>query len=202
MNQNLKKAATRIAGLLGIGRITSQKDGGVVQEVQYQTPLEVASAPRFADFGFSSGLPAGTDVVLAFLGGDRSSPVVIATNHQNFRHAGLQPGESVVYNQWGLNIHLTENGIFIDAKGKNVEVNNAATVTINASESIMANTPLLKCTGDIVDNCESNSKTLKQLRDAYNDHDHDVKEVQSGESTITSEKTAEQVIEATEVNDE
>ncbi|MFZ4260372.1 hypothetical protein ACEV61_26465, partial [Raoultella terrigena] len=66
----------------------------------------------------------------------------------------------------------------------------------------MANTPLLKCTGDIVDNCESNSKTLKQLRDAYNEHDHDVNEVQSGESTITSEKTAEQVIEATEVNDE
>jgi phage gp45-like len=35
------------------------KDGGVVQSIQYQTPLEVASAPRMAEFGFSSGLPAG-----------------------------------------------------------------------------------------------------------------------------------------------
>ncbi|EKR9382758.1 TPA: phage baseplate assembly protein [Klebsiella pneumoniae] len=179
--------------MLGVGRVTAMQDAGGTQSVQYQTPLEVASAHRLAEFGFSSGLPAGTDVVLAFLGGDRSSPVVIATNHQGFRHADLQSGETVVYNQWGLNIHLTESGIFIDAKGKNVEVINAATVTINASESIMANTPLLKCTGDIVDNCESNSKTLKQLRDAYNDHDHDVKEVQPGDSTITSEKTAEQV---------
>ncbi|CAM8012133.1 hypothetical protein ESCOMMO059M2_21075 [Escherichia coli] len=59
MNQNLKKSATRIAGMLGIGRITTQKDSGVVQEIQYQTPLEVASAPRLSDFGFSSGLPAG-----------------------------------------------------------------------------------------------------------------------------------------------
>ncbi|EMO6449559.1 phage baseplate assembly protein [Raoultella planticola] len=183
----------RIASLLGIGRVTAMNDSGGTQSVQYQTPLEVASAHRLAEFGFSSGLPVGSDVVLAFLGGDRSNPVVIATSHQGYRHSGLNSGESVMYNQWGLNILLTENGVFVDAKGKNVEVNNATTVTINASESILANTPLLKCTGDIVDNCESNSKTLKQLRDAYNVHDHDVKEVQSGESTITSEKTTEQV---------
>lgn len=41
--------------MLGIGRITSQKDSGEIQNVQYQTPLEVASSPRMADFGFSSG---------------------------------------------------------------------------------------------------------------------------------------------------
>ena len=185
--------ANRIASMLGVGRITAMKDAGSTQSVQYQTPLEVATAHRLAEFGFSSGLPVGTDVVLAFLGGDRSNPVVIATNHQGYRYSDLSPGETVMYNQWGMNVLLTENGVFIDAKGKNVEVNNATTVTINATESILANTPLLKCTGDIVDNCESNSKTLKQLRDAYNLHDHDVKEVQSGESTITSEKTAEQV---------
>ena len=189
----IRKFATRIASMLGVGRITAMKDDGGTQSVQYQTPLEVASAHRLAEFGFSSGLPAGTDVVLAFLGGDRSNPVVIATNHQGYRYSDLSPGETVMYNQWGMNVLLTENGVFIDAKGKNVEINNATTVTINATESILANTPILKCTGDIVDNCESNSKTLKQLRDAYNLHDHDVKEVQSGESTITSEKTTEQV---------
>lgn len=183
----------RIASMLGVGRITAMKDAGSTQSVQYQTPLEVATAHRLAEFGFSSGLPVGTDVVLAFLGGDRSNPVVIATNHQGYRYSDLSPGETVMYNQWGMNVLLTENGVFIDAKGKNVEINNATTITINATESILANTPILKCTGDIVDNCESNSKTLKQLRDAYNLHDHDVKEVQSGEGTITSEKTAEQV---------
>ncbi|HBR2867961.1 TPA: phage baseplate assembly protein [Klebsiella pneumoniae] len=193
MIQNLRKAATRIAGMLGIGRITSQKDSGVVQEVQYQTPLEVASAPRFSDFGFSSGLPAGADVVIAFLGGDRSSPVVIASNHQGYRHTGLKPGETVVYNQWGLNIHLTESGIFIDAKGKDVEISNAANITATATEQVKLVTPRLLVTGDVIDNCETNDKTLKELRDAYNGHDHDVKNVQSGDSTITSEKTESQV---------
>lgn len=193
MNQNLKKAAVRIAGMLGIGRITSQKDSGEIQNVQYQTPLEVASAPRMADFGFSSGLPAGSDVVIAFIGGDRSSPVVIASNHQGYRRTGLKSGETAIYNQWGMEVLLTENGIFIDAKGKDVEVNNATNVTINASEEILAKTPVLKCTGDIIDNCESNTRTLKELRDAHNDHDHEVKNVQKGNDKVTSEKTEEQV---------
>jgi phage gp45-like len=92
-----------------------------------------------------------------------------------------------------MSILLTEKGIFIDAKGKDVEVNNARNATIDASESILAKTPLLKCTGDIVDNCETNTRTLKELRDAYNKHDHDVKEVESGNSTITSEKTGDQI---------
>lgn len=190
---HFRHLALRIASMLGIGRITAMNDSGETQSVQYQTPLEVASAHRLAEFGFSSGLPVGSDVVLAFLGGDRSSPVVIATNHQGYRYGGLNPGETVVYNQWGLNILLTEQGIFADAKGKSVEINNATTVTINASESILANTPLLKCTGDIVDNCETNTRTLKELRDAYNRHDHDVKEVETGNSTVTSEKTGDQV---------
>lgn len=155
MNQNLKKAAVRIAGMLGIGRITSQKDSGEIQQAQYQTPLEVASAPRMADFGFSSGLPVGTDVVIAFIGGDRSSPVIIASNHQGYRRTGLNEGETAIYNKWAMEVLLTENGVFIDAKGKDVEVNNAANVIINASEGILANTPVLKCTGDIIDNCES-----------------------------------------------
>ncbi len=192
MNQ-FRHIANRIASMLGVGRITAMNDSGTTQSVQYQTPLEVASAHRLAEFGFSSGLPAGTDVVLAFLGGDRSSPVVIATNHQGFRHADLQPGETVVYNQWGLNIQLTEDGISIDAKGQDVTVNNAKILTATATEQVKLITPKLLVTGDVIDNCETNDKTLKQLRDTYNDHDHEVKGVEQGNDAVTSEKPGEQV---------
>ena len=88
---------------------------------------------------------------------------------------------------------LTENGVFIDAKGKDVEVNNATNVIINASEGVLARTPVLKCTGDIIDNCEDNTRTLKELREAHNDHDHVVKGIQKGDDKATSEKTEEQV---------
>jgi phage gp45-like len=59
MNQ-FRHIANRIASMLGVGRITAMNDSGTTQSVQYQTPLEVASAHRLAEFGFSSGLPAGT----------------------------------------------------------------------------------------------------------------------------------------------
>lgn len=192
MNQ-FRHIANRIASMLGVGRVTAMQDGGGTQSVQYQTPLEVASAHRLAEFGFSSGLPVGTDVVLAFLGGDRSNPVVIATNHQGYRHSELSPGETVMYNQWGLYIQLTEDGISIDAKGQDVTVNNAKNLTATATEQVKLITPKLLVTGDVIDNCETNNKTLKQLRDAYNEHDHEVKGVEQGNDAVTSEKPGEQV---------
>jgi len=66
-------------------------------------------------------------------------------------------------------------------------VANATTVTITATEKVIADTPRFECTGDIIDNSGSNSATLKDLRDAYDGHKHDVKNVSSGGATVTSE---------------
>ncbi|MEG2431196.1 MAG: hypothetical protein RSB25_06040, partial [Acinetobacter sp.] len=121
------------------------------------------------------------------LGGDRSSAVIIATNHQQYRQSGLNPGETVIYSQWGQLVRLTETGVTVDAANQPVDITNATTATITASESVLAKTPLLKCTGDIIDNCESNSTSMKDLRDAYNQHGHPVENVQGGDSTINTE---------------
>lgn len=88
---------------------------------------------------------------------------------------------------------MTENGISVDAKGQDVTVNNAKNLTATATEQVKLITPKLLVTGDVIDNCETNDKTLKQLRDAYNDHDHEVKGVEQGNDAITSEKPGEQV---------
>lgn len=190
----LAKLYRQIKMMIGVGRVTGSHDGGSVQTVQYQTPLEVRSdTPRLAEFGFSSGLPAGTDVVIGFLGGDRSSAVIIGSNHQSFRHVGLNSGETVIYSQWGQYVKLTEAGIIIEANGQPVTVNNATEVTINAAEKVRLNTPLLEVSGDIVDNADSNSTTLKTLREAYNTHNHQLKNVQGGSSTLTSEVTGKVV---------
>ncbi|HDL7926887.1 TPA: phage baseplate assembly protein [Yersinia enterocolitica] len=190
----LSKLYRQIKMMIGVGRVTGSNDGGTVQTVQYQTPLEVRDdTPRLAEFGFSSGLPANTDVVIGFLGGDRSSAVIIGSNHQSFRHTGLNAGETVIYSQWGQYVKLTETGIIIEANGQPVTVNNATEVTINASEKVRLNTPLLEVSGDIVDNADSNSTTLKTLREAYNTHNHQLKNVQGGSSTLTSEVTGKVV---------
>lgn len=174
------------------GKVTAMKDEGGVQVLQYQHPVEVrGSTPRMAEFGFSSGLPAGTDVLIACIGGDRSSGIVIATNHSAYRHGGLNPGETVIYNQWGQYVKLTESGIEVQANGQAVDVKQATLVTIEASEGATVNGPFLKCSGDIIDNSESNTTTLKSLREAFIKHDHDVKGVESGSATKTTEPTKE-----------
>ncbi|MFQ6243648.1 phage baseplate assembly protein [Yersinia enterocolitica] len=190
----LSQLYRQIKMILGIGRVTASNDGGTVQTVQYQTPLEVRDdTPRLAEFGFSSGLPANTDVVIGFLGGDRSSAVIIGSNHQSFRHVGLKSGETVIYSQWGQYVKLTEAGIIIEANSQPVTVNNATEVTVNASVKVRLNTPLLEVSGDIVDNAGSNGTTLKTLREAYNTHNHQLKNVQGGSSTLTSEVTGKVV---------
>lgn len=185
----LRQLSRRVSMMLGIGKITAHNDAGGVQKLQYQTPLEVrGDTPRMAEFGFSSGLPLGTDVVLAFLGGDRSSAVIVASNNQQYRQAGLNPGETVIYNQWGMFVKLTEAGIVVEAASKPVNINGATTVTVKATGSVRLETPELRVTGDVIDHCDESGATLKELRDAYNKHSHVVKSVQSGSDSKTSEK--------------
>ncbi|EMF4353468.1 phage baseplate assembly protein [Providencia rettgeri] len=194
MSQILRDIKTRIAMMIGFGKTTLSEDGDNTQKVQYHNNMEVRDGTiRYTDFGFSSSLPAGSDVLIAYLNGNRSNAIIFASNHPSSRHQNLKSGESVLYNQWGLHILMTEEGVVIEAKDKEVTVNNAKKVTVNASTEVLLNTPILKVTGDIIDNCEGNKSTLKALRDSYNKHNHDVKNVQLGGSNITSEAIKEKV---------
>jgi len=114
----------RLVSLLSVGRVTAGDDSGVVQTVQVQSPSEVRSdTPVLQQFGFSSVLPDGTDVVVMSLAGNRSSAVVVASGHQSYRINGLSSGEVVVYNQWGQFVRLGEDGIVVEASGQPVTVN-------------------------------------------------------------------------------
>jgi phage baseplate assembly protein V len=142
---------------------------------------------RIAEFGFTSVPPQGSDVAIIFVGGDRGAGLVIGTNHQASRPTGLNPGETMIFTQDGKQIYLTAGGgIIVKANGQAVEVDNATTVTINAATKIRAVTPRLECTGDIVDNCDTQTSSLADLRTAHDEHDHDVVDVQTGGSTITT----------------
>lgn len=70
---------------------------------------------------------------------------------------------------------------------------------IIAPDGVEMTTPLLKvngdieATGNITDNSGTQSASLKSLRDAYNDHDHIVKGVQSGSDNKKSDKPGKQI---------
>lgn len=190
MNEAINRIYRRVMLTLGRGKITTGDDSGNVQKLQVQLgPLETRdNTPRVAEFGFASMPPNGTDAIVVFIGGDRSNGAIIATNHQASRPKNLNPGEAMLYDQWGKYIKLTESGgIVIEAKGADVTVNDAANVTINASTGVTMNTPFLKVTGDIIDNSGTNQHSLAQMRSIYNSHTHAGVTTGSGSTGTPSE---------------
>ena len=171
----IERVFRRVQMLFGRGRITLIDDSGPVQMAQRTTNdgMTLDDRYRLTEFGFSSVPPVGSEVLAAHMSGDRTAGVVISTNHQPSRPRGLASGESLLYSEDGKQIYLTASGgIVVEAKGQDVTVNNATTVTINASTEILMNTPLLKVTGDILDNSGTNTKTIAQMRTVYDGHHH------------------------------
>lgn len=173
----LRRLWRRVQLVVGRGRVTVSDDSGNVQRLQVRLgALETRdNTIRLADFGFTSRPPVGSDVVVVFPAGDRTNAVVIATGHQATRPRGLLEGESQVYDQWGKYLYFTaEGGIVLEAQGTPVVVNNATTVTINASDSVVMNTPLLKVSGDIQagGNISDSVRSMAADREIYDGHDH------------------------------
>ena len=102
-------------------------DSGPVQTVQAQ--LDALSTrdniPVLYHYGFFGAPPVGADLHVAFLDGDRSKAVVIASNHQSHRMTGVSPGDAGLYAQ-GAIIHLKSGGI---AMSGNVTLTGNLTVT-------------------------------------------------------------------------
>ena len=179
----LKRA---IQALAGRGRVTTSDDSGNAQLVQVNLgPLELRdNTPRLAEFGFTSRPPVGADAVLVFIGGDRSNGVVIATGNAKYRMRELATGEVAIHDNIGQSVYLTANGIVVDGGGN--------PLTITNTPKIRAETQLLECTGDIVDNCDTTGRSMADDRVIFDGHKHDIKEVQGGSSTITSEVPTQQ----------
>lgn len=157
------------------GRVTFSDDSNSAQllQVKLNDSETRDDTPRIAEFGLTSRPPDGSDVLVVFLGGDRSKGVVVATAHQASRPKGLLTGETMLYDLWGKSVHLTKaGGIVVEAQGAPVTVNNATTVTINAADSVELVTPLLHVTGDIVadGNITDAVRSMADDRKLFNSH--------------------------------
>lgn len=102
----------RVWNAIGFGSLSIVDDGAAVQTAQVQIgQVEIHdSVPVAQLFGLSGNAPAGSHAVVLFVGGDRSNPIAIATNHSGSRPTGLLPGEVKVYSAFGSSIHLDASG--------------------------------------------------------------------------------------------
>ncbi len=100
----------------------------------------------------------------------------------------------MLYSLIGQQVYLSTSGIVVEAKGLPVTVNNASDVTWNCSGKFKVvapggvefDTPMVKSSGDIIDNSATNANTMAAMRTIYNGHKHVVTGVQSGSSQVTS----------------
>ncbi len=71
---------------------------------------KLEAAELFQQFGFTSGVPAGSELIVLPLGGKTAHSVIVATENGAYR-VQVGGGEVCVYNQWGAKITLKKEKI-------------------------------------------------------------------------------------------
>lgn len=79
------------------------------------------NAERAQQYGFTSHPKAGAEVFVAFVGADRSHPVVLAVDDRRYRLQGLEGGEVAIYTDEGDSIILKRDN-HIEVKTKHFKV--------------------------------------------------------------------------------
>lgn len=127
-------------------RITATDDTGSVHTAQVRvttTNEPIDAVPVAQLFGLSGHAPAGSDAVAVFVRGNRSSPIIIATNHQQLRPRNLNPGEVCLYNAEDSTIVLAE-GHTIKISGNTITIGGAG-----GGKTTMSVDGDIACTGTI-----------------------------------------------------
>lgn len=139
----------RMLHIIGRGRSTGVGDDtGPIQTHQIQfSDLETQSElKRLGEYGHASMPPAGFDAIAAFVGGDRSNGVIIATGHQASRLKDLLPGESAIYDDLGQKVYLTREGIVIDGANLPIALRTLGNMQVDVDNLVATITQALTIT--------------------------------------------------------
>jgi phage baseplate assembly protein V len=96
----------------------------------------VQAAELCQQFGFTSGPPPGTQLIILPLGGSTAHSVIVATEHGGYR-LDVASGEACLYSMWGDKVHVRQERIEVETK----------TLHFKASEQVIFETPALSMIG-------------------------------------------------------
>lgn len=119
-------------------RLSTLGKGAAVQLVQADALAgeRLQAAELFQHFGFSSGPPPGTQLIVLPLGGNTAHSVIIATENGAYR-VDVESGEACIYSMWGDKVHLKRERIEVETK----------VFHLKASEQVIFETPALTMQG-------------------------------------------------------
>lgn len=148
----------RIMHMVSRGKLAMVSDSEGIQRLQVSV-LDGETrdnVERFQQYGFSSHPQPGAEVVMLSLGGSRDHPVIIAVDDRRTRPGNAAAGETEIYNDAGVTILLKAD----------------STVLLKAPTGVRMETPKLEVTGDIKDRCDGEGRTMQEMREIYNRHEH------------------------------
>ena len=163
---------TRILLMLARGVITAVNDASKLQVLQADLMADENRAlENFQTYGLTANAPVGLEVLAVFPGGDRSHGIVVAVGDRKYRLRGLAQGEVALYDDLGQKVHLTRDRIEVESPTEIVAT--APLIRAVASAKVRMETPLLECTGEIKDLCDTPlGRTMSSMRTVYNVHTH------------------------------
>ncbi|SHJ69331.1 Bacteriophage Mu Gp45 protein [Roseomonas rosea] len=125
MSGTVERLYGRLMSVVGIARISASKVLGGSGVRRYQCRFDGAEVrdgtPSVQQYGLTSRAKVGADAVVIFVGGNRGSGVIIATNDRRYQ-LELEEGEVAIHDDLGHKVHLSRTGIRIDGGGHNLTI--------------------------------------------------------------------------------
>lgn len=154
----MQQVINRLKSLLakGIIHLVNDEAGRQFHQVTILKGEIKSNVESIQQYGWTANPPKGSTAVIMFIGADRNKPLVIGTNDPATRKKGLKSGESAGYDAFGQFIHFKNDG--------SVKIKTNGLLKIDADR--------LECSGDIIDNAETNNISVREMREIFDDHDH------------------------------
>lgn len=128
-NSTVGRLVHRVLSMVNVGRATLATQQGKTATAQIKFLGTARSGPEIRDnvpdmqlYGFASAPLAGCDYVVGFLSGDKTKGVAFASNDRRYRPQALSAGESIIYDNLGRSVYLSQSGIIVNGNGGPVKI--------------------------------------------------------------------------------
>ncbi|CAM5772016.1 hypothetical protein LMIY3S_03702 [Labrys miyagiensis] len=129
IRQSSQEAAARASSTISRATIKKISDGHKLRELDLEALKDerLPGVEHFETYGLSavpvSSSDAGSaEAIVAYIGGSRSHPVVIATGDRRSRPKGRPEGDVTLYHYNGSEVHLANDGINVNSAGNPINV--------------------------------------------------------------------------------
>jgi len=145
---SLSTALNRIRLAIARAIVGQVNDSRSLQTVQIGIQADVGrdQVERFQQYGMTSVPHPGAECVTLSVGGNTDHQAVINVDDRRYRMRGLKTGEMAIYDDQGMSVHLTREGIVIRGAGKPMRLTDTSGIELDSDVHV---TRGLRVDGDL-----------------------------------------------------